>query len=283
MTIVTTIGSSAGIVVVRAVSKTNASVRSSLINAAAKHQLHDDALNARARADGMMPMSDRPIPFSAPMIAALLAGRKTQARRLFWTRKDIPPPHTILPHEGCFICRWPSGLRHDVDPRYNIGDRLWVREAWRATTRHDHQKPSTLVAAALEAGYRRAWCVMRYEADGLWVNADTAPGSLPGRLRASTYMPRAYSRLTLTVTDVRVQRLQDISAADAVSEGLKHLCDGAGKDWWEAEGVFDGTSADPVYAFSRLWDSINGPDAWGQNPWVTAYTFTVRKGNIDNG
>ena len=90
-------------------------------------------------------------------------------------------------------------------------------------------------------------------------------------------MPREFSRLTLTVTDVRVQRVQDISNENAIAEGIEphgHAFTGYGKqaDVWMA----------PYDSFASLWNSIHGPGAWDANPWVAAITFTVRKGNIDH-
>jgi hypothetical protein len=82
------------------------------------------------------------------------------------------------------------------------------------------------------------------------------------------HMPRRYSRLTLYVTDVRVERLQDISKEDARAEGCP------------ARGGDDGL--DPRGWYRDLWDSINGPGAWDENQWVAAYTFAVRAGNIAN-
>ncbi len=84
----------------------------------------------------------------------------------------------------------------------------------------------------------------------------------------SIFMPRWASRLTLTVTDVRVQRLQDISEEDAWAEGITAY----GTTRYEREGR-------DLYAL--LWNSINGAGAWNNNPWVVALSFTVRKGNID--
>lgn len=89
--------------------------------------------------------------------------------------------------------------------------------------------------------------------------------------------PRALSRLTLYVTDVRVQRLQDISEEDALAEGVE--CDSDGyRDYLMPHTQCCVTPAD---SYRSLWDAINGPGAWEANPWVVAYRFVPRLGNID--
>jgi len=98
------------------------------------------------------------------------------------------------------------------------------------------------------------------------------------KIRPSIHMPRWASRITLTVTDVRVQRLQDCSEADAKAEGII----GAGLIWGlGVEPPDPARAASPVEAYARLWDIINGPEAWDANPWVVALTFAVHLCNID--
>ncbi|MDF1801701.1 hypothetical protein [Thalassovita sp.] len=98
------------------------------------------------------------------------------------------------------------------------------------------------------------------------------------------FMPRWASRLTLTVTDVRVQRLRDISEGDAIAEGCRPFFD---EDNPRPMRCPNGGTMDmaplkgPLDDFQRLWNSINGPDAWDAAPWVAAYTFTVHRCNID--
>ncbi len=96
------------------------------------------------------------------------------------------------------------------------------------------------------------------------------------RARPSIHMPRWASRMTLTVTDVRVQRLQDISEADAVAEGVIHDSFGG---WRGHEGTIGYPTA--IWAYHHLWNSLHGPGAWDANPWVVALTFNVQRGNID--
>jgi hypothetical protein len=97
-------------------------------------------------------------------------------------------------------------------------------------------------------------------------------------------MPRWASRITLLVTDVRVERLQDISGADAIAEGLMENPAALRSAvemgcHWGFEG--DDRYGSPISAYATLWDHINGFGAWDANPWIAAYTFTVHNHNID--
>ena len=97
-------------------------------------------------------------------------------------------------------------------------------------------------------------------------------------------MPKSASRLTLTITGVKIERLQDISEADAIAEGveLERCCGSPHREGFPSGsccGQPDMT--DPVEEYRTLWNSINGPDAWDANPWVIALTFDVHHGNID--
>jgi hypothetical protein len=112
---------------------------------------------------------------------------------------------------------------------------------------------------------------------------DAPPWNLPAfqLWRSPIFCPRWASRLTLTVTEVRVQRLQEISEDDAVAEGVERL-NGTGPNRfsvWLGDGWFNDPSAQECFA--RLWRDIHGPDAWEANPWVVAISFTVQHGNID--
>lgn len=200
-------------------------------------------------------MSDRPILFSGPMVRALLDGRKTQTRRVI---KPQPPSdarysgiHYASDEPASWFFNSPQGPRK-VRELYEPGDRLWVREAWRAACYADSEKPSDL-----REGARVAYGADHMEQPAAW-----------GKLRPSLFMPRWASRLTLIVTDVRVQRLQDISEVDAIREGVT---------------LIEESIEDPRMAFMWLWDSLNASRGfgWDANPWVCALTFTVHPQNID--
>ena len=188
-------------------------------------------------------MTDCPMIFSAPMVQALLDGRKTQTRRILGnTYRRVQP-----------------------------GDRLWVKEAIRFDAEWDGCKPSEFTAAD----------AVRYEADGkvdagLWGDPFT-----PGRYRHARFMPRWASRLTLPVSEVRAQRVRDISEADAMAEGVESGQTSRGL-MWKAYGEEPNCWVDtPRMSFIRLWNTLHGPDAWDRNDWVAADTFTVQRGNID--
>lgn len=226
-------------------------------------------------------MTDHPIPFSAPMIRALLDGTKTQTRRVTQTKRTAL--HTSFELEALYEAGWNVTDSEDCYGEHLFklphrpGDLLWVRENHYLT---DDGESEYAVYAADEG-----------DVEQHLANMQTTMASHPSidwskhlRLRPSIHMPRWVSRLTLTVTDVRVQRLQDISMEDAIAEGIEPY---SGID----PGCFgylnyqnnseDGYWLGPTHSFRTLWNSINGPDAWDANPWVTATSFTVHKCNID--
>lgn len=206
-------------------------------------------------------MSDRPIIFGAPMVAALLAGRKTQTRRVI---KPQPAQNiaglwvwpldwaTGIPRYGIGVQTDEDGLRQtfNFDPSrrlgYAPGDRLWVRETWRSAS----MRPDDVI----------------YRADG--------ESLMPWR--SPIHMPRWASRLTLIVTDVRVQRLQEISEDDARAEGARPAFTRTTVPDWPVV-----SSPRFTWGFEELWESIHGPGAWDANPWVAAVSFAVDRRNID--
>lgn len=222
-------------------------------------------------------MTDRPILFSAPMVRALLGGRKTQTRRVHFTQSPVMTPKC---DNGCEprltrMCISPSCNKRTVtETKVHVGDRLYVREHWRTTLAFEDLKPSQMKSSDTR---------IKYEADGLVDNKLKSFDHFhEGRFRQGMHMPRWASRLTLIVTDVRVERLQAISEADAVAEGcFKGKASGrvfaneaamhlGGDEWANARDWY-----------ADLWEVINGPGAWQANPWVAAYTFTVIPKNID--
>lgn len=227
-------------------------------------------------------MADRPILFSAPMVRALLAGTKTQTRRAIKSidgHRAITEfgPSDTLGYDWHFRdkeLRW-CDVRHDIliaRLRCKLGDQLWVREAWNIEWVKDLAPGETLgrTRAECEAVNGGFACPC---GDGIVyaaTNAQRHPEHGSARWRSPIHMPRWASRITLTVTDVRVQRLQDISTGDADAEG-------ALAPPYSSE--FAAVHAVPMY--QAIWEGINGPGSWDANPWVAAYTFTVQLGNID--
>lgn len=186
-------------------------------------------------------MKERPILFSAPMVRALLDGTKTQTRRLVKTQpthfNPVGVPRLARPVGPSDVITCPYG---------QPGDRLWVRETW-AYGIH------AMAANRDEVG------PFVYAADG------TTQGRLCDRWRPSIHMPRTASRITLEITGVRVERLQDISNDDAYSEGT---------GTWAAESAKDGNKWPSMpRAFQGLWESINGAESWATNPWVWVIQF----------
>jgi hypothetical protein len=206
-------------------------------------------------------MSDKPITFSAPsapMVRALLDGRKHQTRRIV---KPLSGTAPLKP--GDILVRWGpdfGGTCATFRPAYVAGDRLWVREAHALVGNVD---PPWVIYRA--SGYDEECIRLKF--------TRPVPPEDTIRWRPSIHMPRWASRLTLTVTDVRVQRVQEISAEDCEREGIK-ISDGA--------LVRDGYMLANRKDFSALWNSLHGPDAWARNDWVCAVTFDVRRGNIDD-
>lgn len=175
-------------------------------------------------------MKERPIIFSAPMVRAIIEGRKTMTRRACQGR----------------------GVRSFG----KAGDRLWVRETFRL---HDNGS-------------------IEYRADTPAFADHVGP-----RWRSPLYMPRwAARRITLEITELRVERLQEISEADCFAEGISGvkfrpddgfpLCIGYTA---EPDNEHNSLSVDPQTAYANLWDGINGPGSWDSNPWVWGVAFSV--------
>ncbi|PRP68470.1 hypothetical protein BUE93_22225 [Chromobacterium amazonense] len=221
-------------------------------------------------------MKERPVLFSAPMVRALLAGTKTQTRRVMkeqpvvdglfwrvygagWSRRLTSVP-AVPGHSLATNC-----------PYGQTGDRLWVRETFGRPWHHGQPR-------------------FFYRASD-----DDSVGNHPDfdGWKPSIHMPRAASRILLQITDVRVERLQDISEADAEAEGCERLdVEREERDWKlcpQCGGtrlhnglgpnggvIFDlDCTACDTYAkrYRHLWEAINGPGSWDANPWVWCISF----------
>lgn len=215
-------------------------------------------------------MKERQIIFSAPMVRAILAGQKTQTRL---EAKDLigftATGQPVKVSSDGFPCEY-------ICPYGQPGDRLLVREAFRFPESLDDLSPSAVGEKAIAAGYGSAWCPTQYEADGTrqhvqeWRDFVTPPmPNEPGRLRNARHMPRWASRITLEITGIRVERLQDISEADAIAEG----CAGG-------HGSIPGYAynATPEEHYWHVWESINGGGSRNANPWVWVVEFGRVKG-----
>lgn len=197
-------------------------------------------------------MKERPILFSAPMVRALLAGTKTQTRRL------VKPADAALLNTAFFYADCERFRDLDHEPAQYVGltcpygapgDRLWVRETFMYREKHDRYY------------YRADHPVQDPYAHNGW--------------KPSIHMPRKASRITLEVTGVRVERLQAITDADAKAEGVQPFECVAPEQVIPGPG-FDGARlGDQPHRlpFADLWRSINGPESWDENPWVWVVVF----------
>lgn len=210
-------------------------------------------------------MTEHPIIFSGEEVCAIRAGRKTQTRRVVGGKRT--QYHSITERDDGML--WPWRETADAQdywypcPYGSPGDTLWVRETCRA-----------------EAIGDEGLCGVRYVADGQfmpiantreasdrWVQLYSYRG-MEGATAPPIHMPRWASRITLEVTDVRVERLQDISEADAVAEGCRPI---------RPELVQDGLIVRPgrsaVEEFRQVWEEIHGEGSWEKNPWVWVIEF----------
>ncbi|HBR1736141.1 TPA: hypothetical protein L9M99_002540 [Klebsiella pneumoniae] len=233
-------------------------------------------------------MTERGMIFNGEMVRAILDGRKTQTRRIM---KPQPEP---CPRGGHW---WPSnvfktmlhveeemqngkggwgGLVGDACPFGDVGDRIWVREAYRFPASLDDVSPTGVGEMAVATGYRKPWAPTFYEFTGTfsdgWKGFETPPKvSDAGKLRPSIHMPRWASRILLEITDVRVERLNAISEEDARAEGI---IDGGCLNCGEPEPCgCANPEPDATDAFAYLWQSIYGQESWNANPWVWVISF----------
>lgn len=245
-------------------------------------------------------MKERPILFSAPMVRALLDGSKTQTRRIM---KPQPEP-TPADYPGARGHWWPAnavqsmvhieeamqkwtGLAGDCCPHGDIGDRLWVRENFCPIYPQD---PTYNGGMPIEFDYAATY----QHGDRL--------GDLLGakkKWKPSIHMPRAACRILLVIVSVRVQRLQDISDADATAEGIEPNWIGdlnmgpngfGGQGWvpdcgWRNYG--NSIDGEPAYtaaeSYRSLWESINGAGSWDANPWVWVMEFKMGNDKANHG
>jgi hypothetical protein len=208
-------------------------------------------------------MTDLPISFSPPMVRALLDERKKM------TRMELNPAKGYKDHPYVMWPIYEQGRRlkgcgsanPDRAAPYTSGDRLYVREPWQALAEYDHLSPKDIPVGS-----------------NILYIADREDSPWDARRRHSWFMCRWMSRITLTVTDVRVERLQDISGDDCFAEGIgeTHFYENA-----EAKVSAGAPWSPERLAFADLWNALHGPGSWEANPWVAAISFTTRMGNIN--
>lgn len=229
-------------------------------------------------------MKERPILFSGPMIRALLAGRKSVTRRVVKPQPAKPICRMVhvgtctttgrksfVAHDikGKCVYAWPTrdghGLEGDITAPFAVGARLWVKETWGFSAYYDDTDwLRGSVKGQSQDHLTESW-KLRFAAD-----YDGPASSEYPYWRPSIFMPRWASRLTLEVTEVRVERVQDISEADARAEGIEVCRDGDGTIIYGPHGCY---TVDACDEFRRLWHSINGAQSWEDNPWVWVVGF----------
>jgi hypothetical protein len=232
----------------------------------------------------MEAVNSRPILFSAPMVRALLAGTKTQTRRIVKLKDQSLPLALGFWEDGDGKCvdkdgpRWSFGHRVPGDPQNMYvhervmcpygqpGDRLRVKEqAWMWCEKRPNGKTKTGRAKFLYVPLRAApviYCADHTQKPGTSVVSPETGNVWGWRCKVARFMPAWASRITLEITGVRVERLQGISDADAFAKGIQ-------------QSVNDGVSGDGTArgAYRALWESINGPGSWDANPWVWVVEF----------
>ena len=234
---------------------------------------------------------ERPILFSGEMVRAILDGRKTQTRRVVSPQPTGPAVMSDpladlraagIPVDGLSrepFALWMTDERNDLGefiehgvccPYGGVGDRLWVREAWYPAFKRT--EASSGVVFPSFAHPHGAPLGHPGEANPGWAPLGRNGNKGEG-WRSPIHMPRWASRLTLEITDVRVQRVQEISEADAEAEGVEHG-NVAGRDVDIDADVWNGAYR---RAFRALWSSLNAKRgySWDSNPWVWALTFRL--------
>ena len=200
-------------------------------------------------------MKESPILFSTPMVRALLAGTKTQTRRIFKPDRmtwDANGRYTTYAMRGGELSTTgsgpfkPSSWLHYCPYGQPGGDRLYVRETWAAPHAYDHLPPRLIPQDA-----RIHYAATEDRGGLLW--------------RLSIHMPRWASRISLGITSVRVDWLRACNEVDAIAEGAPWAACGAPQEGSHKAG------------FAQLWEQINGSDSWAANPWVWCISFCRRE------
>jgi len=203
--------------------------------------------------------------FSAPMVRSLLAGTKTQTRRILKPQPTAlddtwgPAPHVGRSNGKAAVqC---NGLATVITCPYGQpGDQLWVRETW-------------LECGLSLCGITPPTAYYRADHQGADYFDPTTNPPTRRKWQPSIHMPRWASRITLEVTAVSVERLQDISEWDAAAEGVLYSTEHMGH--WSGTGARWQMTAREAYR--DLWESINGAGSWDANPWVWVIEFKVVK------
>ena len=218
---------------------------------------------------------DRPIPFSEAEVRAILEGRKTQTRRV----AKPPPKAVFLPDDqwkidvdepGTAYMDDESGRLRITCPYGQPGDQMWLRETW-ALVHNWEEDGIDDWEGAIPKDRPISPSAQVWHKAGHLRSSDTVEDR-GFRWRPSIHMPRWASRITLEITRVRVERVQDITEADAKAEGVSPvMVDSGGFTQWDAPIDIP----DYIEPFADLWDKLNAPrgHGWSVNPWVWVIDF----------
>lgn len=215
---------------------------------------------------------ERPILFSTPMVQAILEGRKTMTRRVIKNDKVIE----LKPEFALKLC-----------PYGQIGDVLWVREAWRLTGWNFNLGRMTIefadglitICPAYDPTEDNMWLLNQVEAlesKGIIEPSTSEPDAFvftdkKHPWKPSIHMPKNAARIWLRITNIKIERLHDIRSQDAIKEGIRNLCIAAWEDYNKPEYY----CSNPRNSFFSLWISINGTESFESNPLVWVIEFEV--------
>ncbi|EDC7034786.1 hypothetical protein BIB56_26665 [Salmonella enterica subsp. enterica serovar Muenchen] len=200
-------------------------------------------------------MNERGMIFNAEMVLAILDGRKTQTRRpIKWKQTRFTE---IAERDDGSLWPWAEDCERGGDiwfacPYGEIGDRIWVRETFRV-----HSRATDVATLVYRASVRNSWTEQTHRVP---IAVCDKPAT-PEKWTPSIHMPRWASRILLEITDVRVERLRDLSEEDAKSEGITPPAGGVLPGW------------EYRINFRDLWMDIYGTDSWEANPWVWVIEF----------
>ncbi|EEM1231630.1 hypothetical protein GK453_20425 [Salmonella enterica] len=200
-------------------------------------------------------MKERGMIFNAEMVNAILSGRKTQTRRpIKWKQTRFTE---IAERDDGSLWPWAEDCERGGDiwfacPYGEIGDRIWVRETFRV-----HSRATDVATLVYRASVRNSWTEQTHRVP---IAVCDKPAT-PEKWTPSIHMPRWASRILLEITDVRVERLRDLSEEDAKSEGITPPAGGVLPGW------------EYRINFRDLWMDIYGTDSWEANPWVWVIEF----------
>ncbi|MCW3784902.1 hypothetical protein [Plebeiibacterium sediminum] len=212
--------------------------------------------------------------FKPDMIAAIDSGQKTMTRRVESCLSDFnddPNAYNFekilysnkLGYSNAFFAPESKTCLLGKRPKYETGDIIYIREPFRVPRDFDSLSPANITAAPIEYKY------------GGTKNCIGNKILNPGKWRSPLHLPVKFARKFLKITDVRVERLKDISDSDCISEGIKIQKENIEGVWYEKYNSPLKTlvTSDPYESFKTLWQSINGNKSWELDPWVFIYEF----------